>query len=71
MRDGPSVTIRRPRTHCSLAVALSLSHHDALTTEHGIGEFGCRRAKAVGISKGSKTPQLLVGRVVGVANIEP
>ncbi len=71
MRDGPSATSRRPLTHSSLAVALSLSHHDALTTEHGIRKFSCRRAGAVAVSKGSQTPQLLAGRVVGGANIEP
>jgi hypothetical protein len=71
MRDGPSVTSRRPLTHSSLAEAFRFRHHDALTIDHSIENFSYRRASAVAIGKGLKTPELLVGRVVGGANIEP
>ena len=50
MLEGPSSTSRCPLTHFSIPEALSFSHHDTLTVEHGVDKFSYRRARDIGLN---------------------
>jgi hypothetical protein len=71
MRNGPSMTSRRPLTHPSLAEAFRFRHYDVLTIDPSVEKLSYPRARTVTIGKQLKSPQLLVRRVVWRANIEP